>query len=385
MPSQCTLERTREALTEIPARLPGRTATTATHRSPTLPSCRLGLATVKSLTRRCYVDTLRPMIPALVCVFAGLFGLAFGSFLNVCLTRWPEEENVVTGRSHCRFCGRTLRWWENLPLVSWLALHGRCRTCNSPIPSRYPLVELAVGGLWAYAGWHTLASAFDPLLPMAVFVYQLAIVAGTVAFLWLLVALALLDARHFWLPDRLVWPGILLGMLSTLVCLAMASGLNRAYLGQISPSALPVTGSMASVMKLVRFIDGLEIPGFGGAVAGLAVLLAGPVLAAALILLIRWIYWLIRHREGVGLGDVKLMAMLAAWLGLDGALLAFSLACILGLITVLALSAIPAARTENGDWSIKKLPFGSFLCLGAIVSVFWGGPLIAAYEHWAGF
>ncbi len=325
------------------------------------------------------------MIPAFVSVFAGLLGLAFGSFLNVCLTRWPEEENVIKGRSHCRTCGRTLPWWQNVPLVSWLALHGRCRSCHTRIPWRYPLVELAVGCLWAYASWHVLARAYDPLLPTGVFVYQLAIVLATMAFLWLLVGLAVLDAKHFWLPNRLVWPGILLGMLSTIVCLALASGLNKRYFGELSPTALPLTASMASVMKLVYILDEFHIPNFGSAVAGVAVLVTAPLLAAGMILLIRWIYWLIRRREGVGLGDATLMAMLAAWLGLDGALVAFSLACLFGLITVLALLAIPAARGEREEWPLKKLPFGTFLCLGAMVSVFWGGPLIAAYERWAGF
>ncbi len=99
------------------------------------------------------------MIRILGTVFAALLGLAFGSFLNVCLSRWPEGESVVTPRSHCRACGRTLAWWENVPLLSWLALRGRCRTCGVWIGWRYPLVELAVGGLWASAfAWLFLGS-----------------------------------------------------------------------------------------------------------------------------------------------------------------------------------------------------------------------------------
>ncbi len=86
------------------------------------------------------------MIRIVGTILAGLLGLAFGSFLNVCLSRWPEGESVVKPRSHCRNCGRTLAWWENVPLVSWIALRGRCRTCKAKISWRYPLVELAVGG-----------------------------------------------------------------------------------------------------------------------------------------------------------------------------------------------------------------------------------------------
>jgi len=84
------------------------------------------------------------MIRVLGTVFAALLGLAFGSFLNVCLSRWPQDESVAAPRSHCRSCGRTLPWWENVPLLSWLALRGRCRSCKAWIGWRYPLVELAV-------------------------------------------------------------------------------------------------------------------------------------------------------------------------------------------------------------------------------------------------
>ena len=101
------------------------------------------------------------MIPIYVTVFAGVLGLAFGSFLNVCATRWPEEESAVKGRSHCRNCGRTLAWWENIPLASWLALRGHCRTCKAWSGWRYPLAELAVGALWAFSTWHTFLEAPD--------------------------------------------------------------------------------------------------------------------------------------------------------------------------------------------------------------------------------
>src|ERR1700688_972980 len=96
------------------------------------------------------------MIRILVTILAALLGVAFGSFLNVCLSRWPEGESVVKPRSHCRNCARTLTWWENIPLLSWIALRGRCHTCNEKISWRYPLVELAVGVLWAAAAWRFL-------------------------------------------------------------------------------------------------------------------------------------------------------------------------------------------------------------------------------------
>ena len=109
-------------------------------------------------TRGCQtIYSTSTMIRILETIFAGLLGLAFGSFLNVCLSRWPADESVVTPRSHCRHCGQTLTWWENLPLISWLALRGRCRTCQTRIGWRYPLVELAVGTLWAISIWRISA------------------------------------------------------------------------------------------------------------------------------------------------------------------------------------------------------------------------------------
>ena len=102
--------------------------------------------------------------------------------------------------------------------------------------------------------------------------------------------------------------------------------------------------------------------------------------AAALILLIRWLYKLIRHHEGIGLGDAKLMALLAAWLGLPGALLAFVLAAILGALAALILLAIPNARTNPQSWATSKLPFGTFLCIGGIVSSLWGQLILATYS-----
>jgi leader peptidase (prepilin peptidase)/N-methyltransferase len=325
------------------------------------------------------------MIAALATIFAGLLGLAFGSFLNVCATRWPEDESAAKGRSRCRSCRRTLAWWENIPLVSWIALGGRCRTCKEPIGWRYSLVELAVGGLWAFAAWRVLAGAVDLALPLSVLGYQLSVLVGILFFLWLLVALAVLDAENLWLPDRLVWPGIVVGVIAPFLWLAVASKLSGRYFDVIHLSALPMTMSMDSVMKLGYFLQAIHFPGIGNPFVGLLVLIAGPVLAAAAILLIRFLYWLIRRREGLGLGDAKLMAMLAAWLGLDGAMLAFSIGCILGAMTAVILTALPSSRGDDSNWAVKKLPFGTFLCMGAVVSVFWGSQLIALYEHWAGF
>ena len=290
------------------------------------------------------------MIRTLATVFAALLGLAFGSFLNVCLSRWPAGESIVHPRSHCRNCEHTLTWWENVPLVSWLILHGRCRNCRAAISWRYPLVELAVGALWALQGWGFFEVKSQPDVP-AIDV-ALAHTLGMMVFYWMLVALAALDAENLWLPDFITIPGITLGFILTAILAPVDDSwwLNRG------------TWESAAVVDLIHIL-----------------------IAASLILLIRWLYKLLRHREGLGLGDAKLMALLAAWLGLAGALLSFALAAILGAAIALILLAKPSAHTNPQSWATSKLPLGTFLCIGGIVSSLWGQPIIAAYLRWAGF
>jgi leader peptidase (prepilin peptidase) / N-methyltransferase len=287
---------------------------------------------------------------------AALLGLVFGSFLNVCLSRWPLGESVVLPRSHCSHCGRTLTWWENVPLLSWLGLRGRCRTCHTSIGWRHPLVEAAVAALWALQAWQSLRFWTLGTLPqnldhLAKRPDAIICAIGSAAFLWLLLALAVLDAENLWLPDWLTYPGILLG----LVCTVAKEQFGYHFDTGVRPLRA-LTGGLLGILA-----------------------------AAALILLIRWVYWLFRRREGIGLGDAKLMALLAAWLGLPGALLAFGLGVVLGTLVAVVLLAIPSAQTNTNPWALKKLPLGTFLCVGGIVSAVWGKPIIAAYLHWAGF
>jgi leader peptidase (prepilin peptidase)/N-methyltransferase len=296
------------------------------------------------------------MIRILGTIFAGLLGLAFGSFLNVCLSRWPQGESVVRPRSHCRHCDHTLAWWENVPVVSWLALRGRCRICRAWIGWRYPLVELAVGGLWALVGWRLLTQIQAPdiatqfVIGRSYFGFIPAI--GTITFLWLLVGIAVLDAEHFWIADAVTMPGIALGFAFPIFC----ESLLRTSLREQSELWIRIGERLLEVLA-----------------------------AAGLILLIRWLYWLVRRREGIGLGDAKLMALLAAWLGLPGALLAFGLGIVLGALAAVVLLAVPSARRDSETWAFSKLPLGTFLCIGGIVSILWGQPIIATYLRWAGF
>jgi len=302
------------------------------------------------------------MIRILGTILAGLLGLAFGSFLNVCLSRWPEGESVVKPRSHCRNCGRTLAWWENVPLISWIALRGRCRTCHEKISWRYPLVELTIGALWAVTIWRIFPAMLSPDLSLTegplIFCYSSGfdVAIGKVVLYWLLVALAVLDAEHLWLPNWMTLPGIGLGVL--------------------------FTGSHFVLGEWLAEGPTISLPGtITTNLIGVAV---GVVAAGGLILLIRWTYWLIRRREGIGLGDAKLMAMLGAWLGLSGALLSFAIGILLGSVFALAMLAVPAARRESDTWLLSKLPLGTFLCIGGIISAQWGQPIIAAYLRWVG-
>jgi leader peptidase (prepilin peptidase) / N-methyltransferase len=294
------------------------------------------------------------MIRILGTAFAALLGLAFGSFLNVCLSRWPQAESVVTPASHCMTCGRTLRWWENIPLASWLALRGRCHGCGTRIGWRYPLVEAAVGALWGLIGFRLSGSLLE--IGSSVTAQQAPLPFGILdaialmIFTWLLVGLAVLDAEHLWLPDAVTIPGVFLG-------LAYFFFQAQFFSTQLPGAAMNTYFWRALGMRC------------------LAVLVA-----AGLVLLIRWTYWLLRRREGLGLGDAKLMAMLAAWLGLPGTLLSFGIAVVLGgIVGILVLT-----RGGDGNRSLMKLPLGTFLCIGGIVSAFWGPQLIHAYLQMVG-
>jgi leader peptidase (prepilin peptidase) / N-methyltransferase len=311
------------------------------------------------------------MIRILGTTFAGLLGLVFGSFLNVCLSRWPEGESIVSPRSHCRNCDRTLTWRENIPLLSWLAQRGRCRICHAAISWRYPLIELLIATLWATTVWHALhwCESLDCLVSpdhtASNISFFLLLNGGKMVLCWLLVALAVLDAENLWLPDFLTLPGVALGLFIRLLSL----GLSLIW---TSPNQEIVRNGQLTDVRRYFEISALKW-------------LTGVAAAAALILLIRWLYWFIRRREGIGLGDVKLMVLLAVWLGPSNTLLAFILGVVLGAIVALVLLAIPAARGESYSWAVTKLPLGTFLCIGGIVSSLWGKEIIGAYLRWAGF
>ena len=292
-------------------------------------------------------------------VLAGILGLILGSFLNVCASRWPEDESVIRPRSHCRSCNRTLAWWENVPLASWLALGGRCRSCKAWIGWRYPLAELAVGVLWAFTAWQFFSVYPVPDFSNVTYAIDLANGIAQLIFLWLLVALAVFDQENLWLPDRLVLPGIGLGLVL---------GVTRATL-----SAFMANGGGFDVWK--HYIAQAAVNWFIGA-----------VFAGVVVLVIRWVYQMIRDQEGIGFGDVKLMAMLGGWFcAIRMWLLVLVLGVVVGAAFALLLFALPSVRASRKNWKSMKIPFGAFICLGGIISCFWGQPIIDAYMNWSGF
>lgn len=260
---------------------------------------------------------------------AGLLGLIFGSFLNVCISRLPQGQSIVSPRSHCMHCNAAIPWYDNVPVVSWLVLRGRCRSCDIRIQWRYPFVELATAGLWIACWMVFYVSNGSLASPLAA-----AQAAAMAVFCFLLLGLAVMDWETLLLPNEFTWTGIGIG----LVWRILWFNLNT-------------TSTPKAIEEILL------------AVAQIAV-------AGLFILVIRWVYQLLRHREGMGLGDAKLLAMLAAWLGWERTLLAFFLAVVSAAFFALLLLA--AHRGNREAWAERPIPLGTFLCISGLYAVFFG-------------
>jgi leader peptidase (prepilin peptidase)/N-methyltransferase len=298
---------------------------------------------------------------------AFLLGLLLGSFLNVCISRLPAHRSIVKPRSHCPRCLAPLRWYDNVPLLSWILLAAKCRHCKGAIPWRYPLVELATGIWFALAARGVaLAVVGAPGAPGAANLTDAVFNAIGFAILgFLLLGLAVMDWQTYTLPDAFTYPGIAIGFV--IVCarsLFLAPGQGdihvspRHSLRMSSPGAGNATGDV--------FLTGPEHMVFGRVVA---------ICGAALILLgIRWIYKAIRKREGLGAGDVKLIAMIAAFLGFWPAVVALFLGVLSG--AVYAISLLVRRRATVAS----KIPLGTFLAIGGLATALIGAALIGWYS-----
>jgi len=257
---------------------------------------------------------LTSIAPWLIDLYAALLGFVTGSFLNVVIHRLPRGASVVRPRSRCPYCDGPIRALDNVPVLSWVLLRGRCRRCSAPISARYPMIEGLTGLLFV-----ACVERFGPSAE--------AIAAAV--FCSLLLALAAIDLDHFLLPDRITLPAIAVGWL-------------------LQPW-LPTTSFLDAVV---------------GALVG----------AGALILLINVWYWL-RDEESMGLGDVNMLAMIGAFLGWQGVASTLFFASFLG--AVVGLGLVAARRlTLKG-----KLPFGFFLALAALLSLFAGEALVDWYAR----
>jgi leader peptidase (prepilin peptidase)/N-methyltransferase len=295
---------------------------------------------------------------------AFLLGLLFGSFLNVCISRLPQHESIVHPRSRCPQCKAPIRWYDNIPLVSWLLLRGRCRDCKQAIPWRYPLVELAMG-LWsavvvfrcfdAYAITQRLSMEWQAALILIGL--NLAILG------FLLIGLMVMDWQTLLLPDAFTLTGIAIGLCLVFVRAAFLGPtedqviLSNHHITLTSPGGVTDHGNV--------FLTGPEHLIFGriAAICG----------AALILLLIRWLYKAIRHREGMGLGDVKLLAMIAAFLGFWPAILAL----FIGVLTATIYGVVLLIRGKVN--AVSKLAFGSFLAIGGLIAAQYGNQLIDMY------
>jgi leader peptidase (prepilin peptidase)/N-methyltransferase len=300
-----------------------------------------------------------------------VLGLLFGSFLNVCIVRVPRGESIVSPGSRCVTCGHAVRWYDNIPLLSWLVLRGKCRDCGVGIGWRYCAVELAVG-LWGFVAgsqlWHAwwvsgfariLTRSFDSGMPLTFGVVGFAILG------WLLIGLIVIDWEWQRLPDAFTLGGIATGMF--LVCcqaIFLGPDEDRVVLNTAHQLRLSSPGSFASRGNV--FLTGPEALIFGrlAAVCG----------AALILLLIRWVYRAFRKRDGLGLGDVKMLAMVAAFLGFWPAVLTL----LVGAFLASVYSVWLLARGRAG--ALTKLPLGSFLGIAGLGVALFGDGIIRWYS-----
>ena len=273
----------------------------------------------------------------LATVYAFVVGLCFGSFLNVCVARWPRDLSVMRPRSRCPHCGHQLAWFENIPLFSWLVLRARCRCCDESISAIYPLLEIGIGTLWAVSVWH-----FGPTFTAI----------RVAVFLTILAGVGLTDVKHYLIPDGFTVTGLLW-------CLGTAL-------------AAPLLG---------------ESPLFAGPYDALVGACAG----AGLIAVIGWLGEAALKREAMGMGDMTLMAFVGAALGPARSIATVFLGATIGAVVFLAV-VYPVAVMRRGRVTpqtelalgsralppveLPLVPFGVFLAPAAVIMLIWGDRII---------
>jgi leader peptidase (prepilin peptidase)/N-methyltransferase len=270
------------------------------------------------------------MDPLLLLVWTVIFfiGASLGSFLNVCIARWPAELSVVRPRSRCPRCERSIAWHDNIPIVSWLLLRAKCRGCGLPISAQYPLIELAVGVIWVLAVWQ---------FGLSLTALRLGIAAT------ILLGVLMTDLLHYVIPDGFTVTGFLVAM----------------------------------VMPIVALVVGEQGPFVGPWEA-----LVGACVGAGLIAIVGWLGEVAMGREAMGAGDTTLMAMIGAMVGVERSFLTVFVAAGIGagvFLLVVAPIGWVRARSRGEIYELPLVPFGVFLAPAGIVALLFGEAILARY------
>ena len=261
-----------------------------------------------------------------------LFGLVVGSFLNVCIARLPEGLSIVTPRSRCPRCQSPIAWFDNIPILSYLILRGKCRNCGLPISFRYPLVELLNGLLYLWC-FYEFGFGGETLIVMA-------LCSSFVVILFI-------DMDHQIIPDAITLPGMIVGLI-----------------------AAPFF--MTALMEPLPFGFSTVLPD-GPYMRGLWNSILGLLSGGLPLFLIGWTWEKLRKVEAMGGGDVKLMGMVGSFIGWKGALLTIMLGALSGSLVGGALIALKKHKAEN------VIPFGPCLVFGAMASIFYGDSILTWY------
>lgn len=269
---------------------------------------------------------------------AGIFGAVIGSFLNVVIHRLPREESIVFPNSRCPSCGAAIAFYDNLPVLSYAVLGGRCRSCKTHISARYPAVELLTGLLWAAVMWRdgiSWALPFDLIFVTAI------------------IALIFIDAEHMILPNAITYPGIAFALIARL--------------------ALPLLTGRPHFDDLPMLLGG-PFAGWPIWAASLGGAVIGALVGGGSLWLMGWLWEKLRGVEAMGLGDVKMMFMVGAYLGWRLTILNIFLGVLSGSLIGIALMA------KRGDRNMQMLlPFGIFLGIGAIAALLIGSQIVEWY------
>jgi leader peptidase (prepilin peptidase)/N-methyltransferase len=293
-----------------------------------------------------------------------LFGLVFGSFLNVCIYRLPRELSVVSPGSACPECKHSIQWRDNIPVLSWILLRGRCRNCSARITPRYAVVELTTALLFLFCYFH-----FGPTLETL----------KSCVFCFLVLGLIFTDLETFLLPDKLTLTGLGIGVVVAMI-VPVGSFLEQRYLAR----ALFTGRFDVNTARLLSLADAL----------------IGAAVGAGFIFLVGEVYLRLRGIEGMGLGDVKLMAMVGAFLGAEKTVFVLFVASIIG--SIFGLSAVVsryrrrlahfrskglanatrrARKSAAAALRFQEMPFGVFLGGASLVALFYGEHVVAWYAR----